>query len=163
MRNVTKEILSFAEFLDLNWTNLTTDINSKFIDEFEKARYIQIWLQANWEIQVEMMICKEDNDCVLDYYGEGADLYDLSYRVIHPEKKGNSRIVAYSETPLLDELQGDFCNINFWAFYKFISFKDGNYYEAPPFNYVLIEDMEGKSHVFKKEELKYFHILNTTE
>jgi hypothetical protein len=154
MKDITYTVLNFASFLNLNWTHLVEFLVQQKIDDDKKYQHIDVFIQANWEILVEMVVC-EKNDS-LEYYSSGADLFDLSYRVIYPTKQATLKVVVSSNSELMDEFSHEKYKIENWDFLKFVSYDSGRYSDYPPFNYVLLDDNNGESHLFRKEELLFF-------
>jgi hypothetical protein len=154
MKDITNTLLNFASFLNLNLTHLVELLDRQKIDDDKKYQYIDVFIQANWEILVEMVVCEKSNS--LEYYSSGADLFDLSYRVIYPTKQATHKVVVFSNSELIDELSQKKYKIENWDFLKFVSYDNDNYSDYPPFNYVLLDDYNGESHLFRKEELLFF-------
>jgi len=157
MKNVTKELNSFAEFLNLSWDVLNREIEEK--DESQKEQYSEVFMQANWELLVEMKICADEQ--ILDYYASGADLFPLSYRVIKPEKNGNSRIVVSSHSVLTDYFSGEKIRPDKFDFFQFVSSENGQYFVKPPFDMSLVESANGRQFLFQNKQLEYFLAYNS--
>lgn len=149
--NLNKTILNFKNFIELSWP-VFDEIEK---DDFEKQELIADWLQANWEIFVESTLFEERSK-FLEVYGEGADCNPSSSRVWKAEAKATNAIYIKSITgsELIDEINGE--EIGEEAlFSKFIAWSDNKYYEAPPFNAILIEDESG-DHVIDLEKVQFF-------
>lgn len=158
MKKVTNEILFFSSFLNLNFDLISNSIKQKkFDDDYEYIKLLEIFIQANWEIIVEMIIC--DKNEILEYYDSGADFYDFSYRVTSPKRKANTKIVVKSDSEIYDYLSETPIIIDNLDFIKFISYKNGCYYNKPEFNYILAENSNGDKYLFEKKSVDYFHVL----
>ena len=151
MNDITKAVLNFSNFLNSNWVSLIEFLSHNHIDEDKRTQHLEVFIQANWEILVEMVVCKKGD--ALEYYSSGADLFNSYYRVIDPEKEATFKVVVFSEGDQKDELNLEWYKLDSWEFMKFVSFRNGNYYDAPPFNHVLVDDENGRPHIFSKNNL----------
>ena len=136
---IQNAILNYVNFL-----NATFDIFQKLDTIIENSSYLidlqNDFLQTNWEILVESIICESGKE-FLEIYGEGADCYGDSSRVCFPDKKPTHRIILkpkHSEY-VLDRLTGENINMQEFLFNSFVSNSDNNSNQKPPFNAVLIE------------------------
>lgn len=127
----------FSSLLVYYWENLSSlsenDITGSLSDD---------WLQANWELLVEGLL-NEDN-LVLEPYGDGADCNGASSRVLYPNKLPTHKIICIPLDnrqiyDILNKRQLDVSQ-NKIIFDRFVSIgKDDWYYELPPFDKVLAE------------------------
>ncbi len=103
------------------------------------------WLQANWELIVEHFVFPTDYfaNRFLVPYGDGADCNGMSSRVWEPDAVMSHGLVCKS---INNNLIQDFLNkqkldtsVEPVVFDRFVSMKDGWYYEQPPFDKILGE------------------------
>ncbi len=158
-KNVTTELREFSEFLNITYEFVISKIKKRHNDDYDVFKQYEIFVQANWEILIEMLIC--GNNQYLDYYSGGADLHPLYERVILPEKDSSSRIVINVPKGVADIFTNRFLRNNMtYDFDKFVSF-DGKYFdEIPPFDKVMVEDQLGEKLLFNIDEIKFYHIQN---
>ena len=105
---------------------------------------------------VEMVICTKNQ--TLEYYDSGADLFSDYYRVIFPNKNGNTKIVIDSDNPVLDYFENTKIIACDFDLNKFVTHEgNGHFSDLPPFNYAIVEDSEGKQYLFKNEDIQFFH------
>ena len=142
---------NFKNFIELSWPA----IDSIEYKGLEKQDFIADWIQANWEILVELPLFKGTSK-FLEVYGEGADCDPLSSRVWKPQAKPTNAIYIKSKnsTALIDEINGEDIREEM-LFGKFIAWSDNKYYEAPPFNAILIENESGE-HVVSLNKVQFF-------
>lgn len=98
------------------------------------------WLQGNWELLVEAQ-AGVPGRLVLEPYGDGADCYGTSSRVLYPDRCPTHRIVCRPREGkdivdllnrrALDPTKGDV------VFDRFVCMRDDWYYESPPFDKIL--------------------------
>jgi len=141
--NVTKEILSFSIFLNKNHHIINDELSMMlYRDEFQKKDILNDWLQFNWEVLVESLLCKSGK--FLQPYGEGADCNSFSDRVRFPEMKSDYRITCSSTKDKIKEYFSDtFINVKNKEFYMFVGIENG-LINKDSFDYSLLLDEEGE-------------------
>ena len=155
MREVTKELLLYSEFLNNSFNLVYEYLKDNYQDDILTSNQMDIYKQANWEILVDMIISKED-ECV-EYYDSGADFYSNSYRVIEHEKNGNVKIVVSSNEMILDYFSNQKIMITNYDFIKFVSLNsEGFYSDTPIFDFVIIEDLNFKKYLVRKNIVSFF-------
>jgi len=157
MKDVTEELLSFSHFLNKNFDPVSNSFKRKHPDDdYLNIKSMEIFIQANWEILVEMQICIEDEN--LEYYNSGADLFTESYRVVNPQKNGNTKIMVSSKKRIIDYFENQEIAVSFFEFIKFVSSpKPGFFSDTTPFDYIIAEDTEGRQYLLDKNDLIFLH------
>jgi len=152
MRNITKEINVFREFLLRNW-GFFSFFNDTNRDSLEEEERLENWLEANWEIIVECEICTPNE--TLQHYGNGADMgmsskifsFRTNYSMIRCESK---------EGLLFDYLSTSNVDVNGYNFYQFVTKSGPNYYKSrAPFDYALL-DKDGQEIMVEFDKLIYW-------
>jgi hypothetical protein len=103
------------------------------------------WLQANWELLVERILCRGFEFLV--EYGVGADLYDdFTSRIFYPRGVATHKITVHSryDRPVANLLDSKLIQLDSpeleLDFYKFCYSHGGFYYTfQAPLNCVLLE------------------------
>lgn len=153
---VTAVVIEFSNFLNKAFGDICVisrriehDHNNIILaDDIEKG-----FLQYMWESMVESQLCNVNES--LETYGDGADYYGESSRVVFPERQATHRI-AVVVTETIDLLTGDNITASDMELGKFVSY-DGTFYgEYAPFNSVLCEDENGRVFLFKRENVEFF-------
>ena len=109
--------------------------NSSYLEEIKND-----YLQANWELLVESIIC-EPGEEFLPTYGEGADCNENSSRVSFPKKMPTHRIKIISKRfgKVLDRIIGEEIEIQEYLFDSFVSYSNKGYDVKFPMNGILVE------------------------
>lgn len=136
MVEITLQIEAFAHFLTASWEDmLRLKALSGYTDSFT-----QDWLQANWELLVEIGI----SDILLMSYGEGADVYGTSERVTMPEQNPTHLVacMAVKDLGLVDVVTTGEVVVGDVGIpmTELVSFDGRNWHRRPPFEYVLCGD-----------------------
>jgi hypothetical protein len=116
-------------------------------DKIENGYY-----QFIWEIIVEAQLCTEGD--YLDPYGDGADFYGKSSRVVYPEKAANTKIIVNVKNNLDYFSQRKTTSENL-DLLKFVSYDGSHYFITKPFDFVLCEDYLGNQFLFKLNEVGF--------
>ncbi len=101
--DVTLVLNNYAAFLENSYNNLfflnnpDDPHNEELINNLDKGGIRDDFLQANWEILVEMLICIPGEE-FLEPYGNGADCNGDSSRVSLPDKITTHRIQCYTDS-----------------------------------------------------------------
>lgn len=143
-------ILGYKIFLNKSWSSV-----DKFFQHDSTGSLKDDWLQANWELLVEGQI---DTGRVkaLDIYGEGADVNGDSSRILFPDRQPTHSVLVHSQNKsIYDYLANKTIEISEGTVLsKLVTFKNGWYYEKPPFNKVLVE-FNGKEMVLDFEKVLF--------
>jgi hypothetical protein len=150
---IDKAIRIFSDFLNSSWGIVIPLLFDRSYTSNESS--ISDWLQTNWEILVERKVLQLNE--YLEFYGDGADYYGKSCRMTDIDA-----IPIFSIKVILDKIEIDdllnketLINTNF-AFNKLVGFQNGFYINAPPFNYVLVQDEDiGIDRVLPLESIKF--------
>ena len=151
MQSVDSVLMQFKSFLEASFP---------YVDEVYSGNYHEevlrdAWLQSNWELLVEHILCPGDE--YLSIYGNGADLYGKSSRVSHPNSAPTHKITVHpkSQQSLKDLLCGNPVNLNNLDFEGFCHY-DGKYYYTfrGPLDNILLRD--------KRDELAVVDLDNVT-
>lgn len=134
----TDEIVrNYQRFLENSWQTFRVleSLDSKW------ESLLSDWLQANWEIMVEALVCP-DPDQFLEVYADGADCNDASSRVWMPTALPNHRIfcIPRQGNRVKDVVSGQSIDVERLVFNRFISWDGKQYETCPPFNFVLLEN-----------------------
>ena len=127
--NVDKIVKDFRLFLNENLVFISSRLNDDLYHD---------WLQANWEILVESLICISGSE-YLEIYGEGADCNELSSRVWRPQSLPTHfiRVSLIKDTidVFTDQIlkMEDFNNIEIMLD-QYFSWDGKQYSEKPPFD-----------------------------
>jgi hypothetical protein len=134
---INNEIRAFSDFLNSCWDIVIPLLLGRPYSSDEGS--IGDWLQVNWEILVEKKVLHQDE--YLEIYGDGADFYGASSRMTDIEASPTFSIkVVLNNEGIIDLLNNELISNLEFAFDRLVGFKDGFYINAPPFNYVLIQD-----------------------
>lgn len=156
--NVNNIILQFVYFINnsyegINELSKQIEYNNRNIilaDKVENGFY-----QFVWEIIVESQLCF--NKEYLEPYGDGADFYEKSSRVIYPEKWADKKI-CINVTNKLDCFSMKSISAQNLDLVKFVHYNGSEYSVSKPFDFVLCEDPIGNQFLFKFDEVNYFII-----
>ena len=133
--SVRAALENFRKLLIVYWETINKILPCDNYETFKDD-----WLQANWELIVEGFL--GDSDFVLLQYGDGADVYGTSSRVLFPDRAYNHLFICCPRPgePVRDCLGGHMINsqANEIVFDRFVSMgDDGWYHETPPFDMIL--------------------------
>ncbi|MCD4652498.1 hypothetical protein K8T06_01020 [bacterium] len=117
------------------------------------------WKQANWELIVESKL-SANHTIYLQPYGNGADYYGNSSRILCPEGLPTHAVNCVSDQPLNDRITGDLIHFpdNGLPFECLVTMRDGWYYEEPPFDSILII-INGVEFVVGFEEVNFILVI----
>ena len=138
-----KVLNRFIDFLCQTWPSL-----EQLIAEDEIGSFLDDWTQANWELLVEgSIVCPNaEAPIYLSIYRHGSDSAPNSSRVFLPEAIANHAIFCIPKTgSTVEELiSGEMISPEQPGFQlsHFVAFRDGWYFEEPPFDCVLIEEQD---------------------
>jgi hypothetical protein len=148
---INKAIRIFSDFLNYSWDKVIPLLIDRSYTSDESS--INDWLQANWEILVERNVLSQNG--YLEFYGDGADCYGASCRMTDIEADSTFAVkVKLDKKNANDILNNEILPTNaVFSFDKLVNFKNGFYLNEPPFDYVLIQDNNGKDRVFQLENV----------
>lgn len=96
------------------------------------------WLQANWELIVESSLLVNSKYNTLEVYGDGADANGASSRILYPSLLPNKKIICIPKNiGIIDYLNKKEITDEILEFDRFVSIKEGWYYEELPFDMIL--------------------------
>ena len=149
-------IRMFSMFLNNSWNIVIPLLRNRSYTTDESS--INDWIQSNWEILVERKILEINN--YLEVYGSGADFNEESSRITDIKALPTYFISVFVEEAE-DILNKEQIKNKEYNFEKLVGCKDCCYIDAPPFDFVFIEDEE-KERVFSlnKVELKVKKVEN---
>jgi hypothetical protein len=153
VNSIINQFVSFINNSNERINELSNNIESNkknivLADKIENGFY-----QFIWEIIVEAQLCSEDD--YLEPYGDGADFYGKSSRVIYPEKLANKKI-NISVTNKIDYLsKRSIINQNL-DLIKFVNFNGKEYSVSNPFNFVLCENQLGDRFLFGLNDIDFW-------
>jgi hypothetical protein len=152
MEQINKLITVYRELLNKMWSTIKELEDEPNIDEL-----MNDWKQANWEIIVESNL-KNTNKIYLQPYGEGADYYGDSSRILSPNELPTHAVHCNTITGAKDLLTDNKIEFpsNGYQLENFVTMKNDWYYEEPPFDCVLILDNKNQ-YIFKLEDI-YFTV-----
>lgn len=133
MSNIVELIDIYRNLLNSVWVEIRG-----LAKDVEGESLLNDWKQANWELVVEANLSQKE--IFLEPYGEGADFYGDSSRIIRPDALPTHAVCCYSEKHVTDRLSGNQISFPIEGFELecFVSMRDGWYYEEPPFEGVLV-------------------------
>ncbi len=135
---VNREIEAFVKFLNSSLPIVKENFILSGYTDLELRQKIDDFIQVNWEILVEQVICGKGQ--YLEYYDSGADVYPESCRVIHPNA-GSSKKIIVKPLVIKDEFQKDVNELEYLDFMKFVSIQELEFFsDNPPFTHVMCED-----------------------
>ncbi|TDG94346.1 hypothetical protein [Cardinium endosymbiont of Culicoides punctatus] len=100
-------LLNFKAFLESSFTHIE-DIfpymDPIYGSDVHQEEFTDIWLQANWEVLVEFILCPQIDIEALQAYGNCAELYDNSDRISRPNQVATHKITIHSknDTPIIE-------------------------------------------------------------
>ena len=144
-------IQNFKEFLEQSSSSFLFSIN-----HFENSESVEElrndWLQANWEILVEAVLCKLGEE-FLEVYGEGADCNGASSRVCYPQALPTHKVTCKQKNEELfvafDQFTKKAVQTEAAIFHSFVFFDGMHYHQNGLLNAVLLE---------KKDEIFLFYL-----
>ncbi len=142
MKGIGLFISGFISFL--NKSIPVIDEICSHLDEIEGEEFVNNWLQANWELIVEAQVTV--NECYLEVYGDGADLYGGSSRILFKDKLPTHQVLVLNKkgnTMHLDKISNTLINTANTVFHSFVNFENGKFCLKTPLNSVLLEGENG--------------------
>lgn len=138
MDKTQETVLGFRDFLIKAWPIFLQQLN--YLPLGEQEYLIDDWLQANWELLVERILCQPKQ--FLLAYNNGGDANGASDRIIFPQYKATHQVVCLPKKGCYFEnaFDGQFHLAAICSWEKFVSLsKNGNcYQDKPPFDFVLL-------------------------
>lgn len=152
--NIDRVITNFRDFLVNSWSFLPFKdglINRNSEDEV----LLEIWLQSNWELIVEQVVCKDGE--FLFHYGNGADYEGNSSRVLYPEAKPTHIISGNSfGKQVYDHLNDDNVVVEKFKFERFVKKYGNNYFsDSPPFDFAILIDSDEREVMVDFKSLQF--------
>ncbi|MFH2122372.1 MAG: hypothetical protein ABIJ50_02670 [Pseudomonadota bacterium] len=134
MKSLDELIDIFRALLNNCWIKIQifkTDVEGEYL--------LNDWKQFNWELIVENNLFQR-RDFYLEPYGEGADYYGDSSRILRPEALPTHTVCCHSENEVIDLLTGNMVTFSSEGLPLecFVAIRDGWYFEEPPFDCILI-------------------------
>lgn len=151
MENVNLGVRLFAKFIEDNWRCVEDLLKLSG----NKTSILSDWMQSNWEILVENLLCHTNE--YLDIYGDGADCNEKSSRVFMPTALPTHEIYCQGKEPdkkIKDFLSQELIEIKDKTFNRFISWDGKRYSDAPPLKYVLLEN-DDDEFIVALEDVKF--------
>ena len=146
-------VLNFRDFLISSWENLRKVMGS-INDPITAEELTNDFLQSNWEIFVESIICNPGSE-YLEVYGDGADCNGASSRVCFPDRQATHFVECKKrdEEEVRDVVTGEVIDLDGCIFHSFVNYIDDTSEQDLPFNRVLLES--------KTEDTNYIIDLET--
>jgi hypothetical protein len=154
MRQIDDVILLFTRFLEASWDRVC-DVG-QVVNNAEAPNFTSDWLQANWEMLVEVAI----GNVPLAIYGEGADVHPDSSRVFSPPgwelpthvvvclpKRGTS---IHDSNGRLREFPPEGLAID-----ELGTVNEGYFDRGPPFDHVMLAE-ETERAAFRVDDVSFF-------
>ncbi len=155
--NITKTLDNFILFINSNWKSFNRNLDDlKFRDDFQKKDITDNWFQFNWELYVELQVCKAGEFLV--EYGDGAECSDNG-RVTYVNSKPSHLVKCKGKDKsdlVLDYISNKNIKIDDKEFYKFVSFNGRFFDESAPFEYSLLLDDYGENYLVKNKDIAFF-------
>jgi hypothetical protein len=128
----------------------------KFTEYIDGEGLLHDWKQVNWELIVEQNIMPIGEKFFLQPYGEGADFYGDSSRIIRPEAVPTHAVSCCSKNGAVEQLTGKSISfpIDGFEIDCFVTIRKKWYFEEPPFDCVLVLDNENEF-VFLIEDVTF--------
>ena len=134
---VNKFILSFRDILLSSW-NVINDLDQ----EDNTGSFLIDWQQAIWERIVEHSLFSKYGQLFLEVYGEGADLNGDSSRISFADKTPTHVVGCRAKSKFIKDVltnkQFSIGEGELLRFEKFVSIKDGWYYDTCPLDHVML-------------------------
>lgn len=150
--DITEHIRKFRNFLNICWPCLDELMENH--DWNEDGRFIDDWLQLNWELLVERELL--GNEGVLTQF---SGTY-LRFRITSHQNKPIYKVVARSNKPIFDIRRPE---ISFSSIkqplrlYSFCTYKSGAFGLYPPFDLAnLVIDSTKELFVFPLDNLQFY-------
>lgn len=142
-------VLHFRSLLESSWAY----VNALELSSGQEGLTAD-WMQASWEAVVEAALSRKFVGLRLVVYGDGADCHARSSRFSNPADFPTHQVVCRASDDLVvDVLTGKrVVNRAYFKLDRFVSIKDGWYYEIAPFDHALIE-VEQEQCVVKADRL----------
>lgn len=134
MKTLDKLIDIYRALLNAFWEKMQI-----FVSEEDGDALLNDWKQANWELIVECNLYSEGR-VFLQPYGEGADYYGESSRILRPDALPTHSVCCVSIKNVADRLTGNpvIFPQNGLPIECFVTVQEGWYFEKSPFDCVLI-------------------------
>ncbi len=134
--NLDQLLEKYRSLLIRFWCDATAIANDAGRDE-----WLNDWKQVNWELIVEGGLGSASS-ITLDPYGEGADFYGSSSRILRPEAIPTHAVRGCPIDDAVEALSGEQAVFPPEGLIVecFVTMRDGWYYEEPPFDCVLFID-----------------------
>jgi hypothetical protein len=104
--SIDEVVRGFARFLSASWDEIVRA--AAVLECLDATEFVADWLQANWELLVEMPFSESSKPgkAYLEPYGEGAECNDRSSRVWNPGALPTHRVICLvtKGSPVLDLL-----------------------------------------------------------
>jgi len=125
-------IRNFQNFLMNSWRSVA--------DTLTDDATLSDWMQANWEILVESLLCPKENE-YLAVYGDGADCNGVSSRVWKPNVVATHQICVKLKDNAVDQISGERISVRQTdqiIFDQFVSWDGKQYGSDMPFDHALL-------------------------
>ncbi len=136
MKTLAELIDIYRALLNAMWEKINSLANN-----IEGDSLLNDWKQVNWELIVEQNLPVGETT-LLQPYGEGADFYGDSSRIIYPEALPTHAVSCCSQNGAVDQITGNSISFPTEGFELdcFVTIREGWYFEEPPFDCVLVFD-----------------------
>ena len=137
--NMTYAIRQFSSFLNATFNIVYPLLKERSYTSDEES--VNDWLQSNWELLVERKVLGKNE--YLEAYGDGADFYGASSRIMDVEALPTHKVVVKigKNSKVQDLLNNETIQLdNNLIFDRLVGFQDGFYTNKSEFNYVLLND-----------------------
>ena len=153
--DVHEVVIGFQRFVKDSWSAVEGIIKAKTNDPLEFQEAMNDWLQANWEVLVEFVVCVTPNQ-FLEVYGDGADCNDGSSRVFLPQAIPTHRIVCNGRMNqnVKDVLSDKMIIPEEYQFDGFIFFENGKYAIGSPFDHMLLSNFSD-DFIVRVEDIRF--------
>ncbi len=163
INNVNPVIYNFKNFIERAFPAFSNAVN-RINEDIAIEELKNDWLQANWEILVEAVLCKSGE--FLEVYGDGADCNGSSSRVCFSDALPTHKIICRTKDKecfeAVDKLSGEIVETHNTLFHSFTFFDGENYFLNKTLNAVVFEKGD-RIYVFNIDEINFFIIqINVT-
>jgi hypothetical protein len=142
MTKLAKALNAFQKLLDVMWEDV-----QELDSTVTHGSYALDWIQGNWENIVESAITYQSEyggeQVFLVVYGEGADFYAGSSRILEPSASATHAVCCRPKTGevLYNAVTRERieCPPEGLPVDRFVSFANGWYFHAPPFDHLLLQ------------------------
>ncbi len=150
MNTIVEDTLTqFRLFLNTNYEFVLANCAQNY-DEFKDN-----FIQSNWELIVEYRLSFfSKTDIQLVPYGSGADNIGGSSRILGADINTKYRIVCSPKNNKPDTFNS-IVPVGDLLFDRFVTLKDGWYFETPLFDYALCYDEERKMLIYHHQDLNW--------